>query len=166
MHLIVKEIGRFAGKEPAFLATNISQFEREFETYDVHAVLAKELAFHPELVIMAIGDNVPALTSDRQKSGFKASLIKLLERVKGSGHPTIVVKTCFWPDAAKDAILVQACHDVGGVVVDGGQLSRREANLARSERAFSNAAVGGHPGDKGMQAIADSILEALRKTGP
>ena len=60
VHLIVKEIGRFAGKEPAFLATNISQFEREFETYDVHAVLAKELAFHPELVIMAIGDNVPA----------------------------------------------------------------------------------------------------------
>jgi alpha-galactosidase len=108
---------------------------------------------------------VPALTSDRARSGFRASLTRLLRRLKANSDPTIVVKTCFWADPVKDAILSQVCKDVGGVLVDGSAHGKVEANLARSERAFSNGAVGGHPGDRGMQAIADSILEALRKVG-
>ena len=74
----------------------------------------------------------------------------------------IVVRSCFWPDAAKDAALRQACAEVGGIFVDIGPLGRDEANFARSERQFSDAGVAVHPGDKGMKAIADAILAALK----
>jgi len=138
VHLVVKAIARSAGKEPEALVANIARFERQFETYEIDSELRKELAFQPDLVIVAVGDNVPALDSDQAKSRFKASLTRLLKRLKANSHPTIVVRTCFWADPAKDA---------------------------RSERAFSSGAVRGHPGDKGMQVIAESILEALRKSG-
>jgi hypothetical protein len=166
VHLVVKAIAGAAGKEPETLVANIARFERQFETYDFDAELGKELAFQPDLVIVAVGDNVPALASDQARSGFRASLTRLLKKLKANSRPTIVVKTCFWADPVKDAILDQACKDVGGVLVDWSTHGKVEANLARSERAFSNGAVGGHPGDRGMQVIADSILEALRKVGP
>ena len=33
----------------------------------------------------------------------------------------------------------------------------------RSERQIAHAGVGGHPGDRGMKAIADAIVGAIRE---
>jgi alpha-galactosidase len=48
--------------------------------------------------------------------------------------------------------------------VDISALSKEPANYARSERSFTNDGVARHPGDKGMQAIADAIVEAMEKS--
>jgi hypothetical protein len=92
---------------------------------------------------------------------FAASVEKLLDQVRGDRRPTIIVRSCFWPDQAKDEALRQACRQVGGTFVDIRGLSKDEANYARSERDFQHAGVAAHPGDRGMQAIADAILKAL-----
>jgi hypothetical protein len=34
--------------------------------------------------------------------------------------------------------------------------------LTRAERKFEHAGVANHPGDKGMQAIADALLKAIK----
>jgi hypothetical protein len=85
----------------------------------------------------------------------------LLQGLKADRRPAIVVRSCFWPNQAKDQILKQACLEVGGIFVDIGPLSKDESNYARSERQFQHAGVAAHPGDKGMQAIADAILAAI-----
>lgn len=162
VHLVLRAIDETAGKRPESLVANIADFERGFDRYDVESRLAKELAFKPDLVIVAIGENVPALTTEQAKDGFQSQTAKLLKRLKGDGGPVIVVRSCFWPDAAKDAALRQACAEVGGIFVDIGALGREEANFARSERDFTHAGVAGHPGDRGMRAIADAILVALK----
>lgn len=162
VHLVLRAIDETAGKRPESLVANIADFERGFDRYDVESRLAKELAFKPDLVIVAIGENVPALTTEQAKDGFQSQTAKLLKRLKGDGGPVIVVRSCFWPDAAKDAALRQACAEVGGIFVDIGALGREEANFARSERDFTHAGVAGHPGDRGMQAIADAILAAMK----
>jgi hypothetical protein len=77
----------------------------------------------------------------------------------------VFVRSCFWPNQPKDAILKQACADAGGVFVDIGALGRDAANAARSERRFTHDGVGGHPGDRGMQAIADALLAAMKQAG-
>ena len=45
--------------------------------------------------------------------------------------------------------------------MDIGHLSKDESNYARAERDFKHKGVAAHPGDRGMQAIADAILEAI-----
>jgi len=151
------------GHRPEILVDNIADFERHYDTFDVAARLKKHLAFKADLVIVAIGENVPALTSDASKAAFKKGLDTLLKTFKANGNPTIVVRSCFWRNKPKDEILKQACEDVGGVFVDIGTLGTDESNYARSERSYAHAGVAAHPGDKGMKAIADAILGALKK---
>jgi hypothetical protein len=73
----------------------------------------------------------------------------------------VVVRSCFWANAAKDEALSQACNEAGGIFVDAGPLGQDAANRAHSERSFTHAGVAGHPGDKGMKALADAIVQAV-----
>jgi hypothetical protein len=162
-HVLVNAIAEITGRRPEALIDNIADFERRYDTYDVRSGLKKHLAFKAGLVIVAIGENVPALASEQSRRAFKASLVRLLKTLKADNNPAIVVRSCFWPDKTKDDILKQACAEVGGIFVDIGGLSKDETHFARSERAYAHAGVAGHPGDKGMKAIADAILKALTR---
>lgn len=163
VHVLVRAIAGINGRSPEVMIDNIADFERHYEAFDARARLAKHLVFRPDLVIVAIGENVPALASEQSRSAFKNSMVNLLKTLKAHGDPKIVVRSCFWPDKTKDDILKQACAEVGGVFVDIGGLSQDESHYARSERSYAHAGVAAHPGDKGMKAIADAILEGLRK---
>ena len=55
----------------------------------------------------------------------------------------------------------EVCGEFGGTFVDISKLSKDSANFARSERKFQNDGVAGHPGDKGMAAIASAIWLAI-----
>ncbi len=126
-------------------------------------VLQEELRWQPDLVIIAIGENVAALTTDEAKATFKTAFAGLLQELKKSGRSTIFVRISFWADAAKDEILQTVCEATGGLFVDNRKLSADPANFARSERQLEHASVATHPGDKGMQAIADALWVAIQK---
>ena len=163
VHLVLKAIAETAGREPQSVVANIATFERQYATFDVDSGLKQELAFKADLVIVAMGENVPAFTTEQAKAAFKTSTTKLLKKLKENSDPVIVVRSCFWPDQAKDTILKQACEEVGGIFVDAGARAKDESYFARSERQFSHAGVAAHPGDRGMKAIADAVLEAMRQ---
>jgi hypothetical protein len=162
-HVLVNSIAAKLGRRPETMIDNIADFERHYDTYDVDSRLKEHLAFKADLVVVAIGENVPALASEQSRAAFKKGLAGLLKTLKINSNPTIVVRSCFWRDKTKDEILKQACTDVGGVFVDIGELGKDESNYARSERSYAHAGVAAHPGDKGMKAIADAILGALKR---
>ena len=165
VHIVMRSVADATGAVPEAMVENIALFERQYATYDVDKRLEKALGFRADLVIVAIGENVPKLDSDQAKAQFEASLMKLLRALTAGGCPTIVVRSCFWPNKAKDQILERACQAVGGTFVGIGNLSKDERNCARSERSFAHRGVAAHPGDRGMQAIADAILNAIAKQG-
>jgi hypothetical protein len=161
VHVLVNSIAKLSGSRPEVQIANIADFERRYDAYDLDAGLKQHLDFKPDTVVVAIGENVPALTSEDAKTRFKAGFTRLLTALKKSGQPAIFVRSCFWPDKTKDDIMRESCTAVGGVFVDIGGLSKDESNYARSERSFAHAGVAGHPGDKGMKAIADALLKAM-----
>lgn len=161
VHLVAAGLAGLAGKPPEIRFRNIADFERGLATYDIDASLKADFEFKPTLVIVAIGENVAALQTDDAKAQFKASLQRLFAGIRKAGA-TLVVRSCFWADAAKDGVLREACSGAGGIFVDIGALGKDESNDARSERKFEHAGVAAHPGDKGMNAIAAAILAALR----
>ncbi|SRR5258708_29089166 len=162
VHLVAAGLAGLTGKKPEIKFANIADFERGLATFDLDERLKSELEFKPTLVIVAIGENVAALQTDDAKAQFKSSLGKLLRKFK-SGGATLIVRSCFWPDPAKDGILREACTAAGGTFVDISALGKDEFNYARSERKFEHAGVAAHPGDKGMKAIADAIIAALQR---
>ncbi len=162
VHLLTASIAKHIGKQPEILVANLADFERGYATYDLPAKTQPFIAFKPDLVIVAIGENVAALTGAAAKTAFKEKLVGLLTLLKKNGSPEIFVRSCFWADKAKDEVLREASAATGCVFVDIGTLGKDEANYARSERKIAHAGVANHPGDRGMQALADALFAALK----
>ena len=87
----------------------------------------------------------------------------MLKLIKEGSQPLVVVRSCFWANAPKDEALKKACQEIGGTYLDIGHLGKEQKNMARSEREFKHQGVANHPGDRGMQAIADAIIGAVRQ---
>ena len=163
VHLVTKGLAKKDGAAPATLVKNIATFERQYAaTNDVLAQLTDAVAFNADLIVLCIGENVPNLATDAAKAQFKNSVVKMLNGIKADRKPLIVVRSSFWANAAKDGALKQACSEVGGVFVDISALCKDKKNFARSERSFKYDGVANHPGDQGMQAIADAIVGAVK----
>ena len=161
VHLVTKALTEKAGAAPEVMVKNIADFERAYSGYDVAAKLKDAIDFKADLIILAIGENVPALKTAEDKTKLQTSLTILLNALKGARQPTILVRSCFWANAAKDEALQQACAAVGGVYINISSLSKDESNYGRSERPYKHAGVANHPGDKGMAAIAAALVKAL-----
>jgi hypothetical protein len=161
VHLVVSALAQGSAAEPRVMIENIAAFERRHATYDLDANLRDAFGFKADLIIVAIGENVPKLATEESKAQFSDSFGRLLRRLKAGRDPIVVVRGCFWADQAKDEILRRGCRNVGGTFVDIGALGKNEANYARSEREFRHKGVAAHPGDRGMRAIADAILQAI-----
>lgn len=161
VHLVANALSKAA--EPPFetMVRNMSGFERKYASYDLAPLIEELVEFDSDLVILAIGENVTKPDSVEAEKAFEDRTRSFLQSLKKDDGPVIVVRSCFWGNPTKDRILRQVCEDVGGIFVDISQLSKDESNFARSERDFAHKGVAAHPGDKGMQAIADAILRSL-----
>lgn len=160
-HVFTKALTEKQGIAPEILVKNIADFERASGGYDVAAKLKDAIAFQADLIILAIGENVPGLKTAEEKAQLQEAIARLLATLQGTHKPTILVRSCFWADAAKDQALRRACAAVSGVFVNISALGKDEKNYARSERPFKHAGVANHPGDAGMAAIADALMTAL-----
>ncbi len=162
VHLLLDRIAKAAGGKPKVMVKNIADFERGLTDFDLQKGLKEELAFEADLIVIAIGENASSPKTDADKARYTEAFSRLFAELKQHGRPTLIARSQFWADAAKDQILKQTCEDAGVLFVDQSKLGI-EAHYARAERKIEHAGVAGHPGDKGMQAIADSLWSALQK---
>ncbi len=165
VRLLTSHIAKSAGAQPKTMVRNIADFERGYETFDIEKTLKEELAFQADLVIIAIGENVAEPASDESRQKFAEAFARLLSALKHPGKPAIFVRSSFWQNPVKDGIMRRASEDAGVTYIDISRLGADKTNMASSERKIEHAGVAGHPGDKGMKAIADEIFGAIRRTG-
>ena len=162
VHLMAVELAAATGVVPRTMVSNVADFERGYESFDAEVALAAELAFGADLVVLAIGENVAELSTPEARAGFAAAYGRLLQALQRHGKPTIVVRSCFWPNEVKDGIMRQASGAAGAVFVDLAALGRDPSHAAKAERPIDHPGVAAHPGDKGMRAIADALMAALQ----
>lgn len=165
VHLLVDHVSKATNGTPKIMVRNIADFERNLLDFSVRESLKDELAFEADVIIVAIGENAAVPKTDEARKAFATAVANLLAQLKQQGHPTILVRSQFWPEQEKDQILKNACTEAGGVFVDINKLGRDPANAARSERQFDHDGVAGHPGDKGMAAIAEELWRAIKSAG-
>lgn len=161
VHRLLNSIRQHTAEEPESKVRNIADFERGLDQFAIAESLKPELDFGADLVVIAIGENVSALATEEARTRYAKAFASLLSEIGKHGSPTILVRSCFWADSAKDPIMQQACQAAKVVWVDMSDLGSDEKNFARSERTIEHAGVAGHPGDRGMQAIADRLWKAI-----
>ena len=163
VHVFTASLAQKQGFTPQMLVKNIADFERAHQGYDFAAKLKEAIDFQADLIVLAIGENVPALKIAEEKTTLKEALTKLLTTLKGDRKPTILVRSGFWADASKDEALRGASDTVGGIYADISALAKDKSLYGRAEREFKHDGVANHPGDKGMAAIAAALMKALSR---
>ena len=161
VHIVTRALTKKGEAPPKIMIKNASAFEIRYKTFDMDKELKDVFEFGADLVIIALGENVAAINSVEEGALFRKSLKETLVRIKKRSNPLIIVRSCFWAHEIKDKILREVCDEVGGRFVDISQLCKDESMFARSEREYSHKGVAAHPGDKGMQAIADAIVAGV-----
>ncbi len=163
VHVFTASLTQKQGSTPEILVKNIADFERAHQGYDFAAKVKEAIDFQADLIVLAIGENVPALKTTEEKAKLQEAVTKLLTTLKADRKPTILVRSCFWANAAKDEALSGACDAVSGIYVDLSALGADKSLYGRAEREFKHAGVANHPGDKGMAAIAATLMKALSR---
>ncbi len=163
VHLLTNQIAKAAGGKPKVKVKNIADFERRLTEYKLADELKEELAFEADVVIVALGENASSPKTDEAKAQFETAFANLFSELKKHGQPRFFVRSQFWQDADKDRLMRKTCEAAGGTFVDISKLGTDEANYARSERKIEHAGVAGHPGDNGMQVLADALWNAIQK---
>lgn len=166
VHLLAADLGKATGKAPQIMVSNVADFERRYDRFDPEVELKAELAFGADLVVVAVGENVadPVEAGDRAK--FASAFSGLLGVLRKHGQPAIFVRSSFWPHPVKDGIMREASTAAGVTFVDISGWAGEASLTAGSERKIEHAGVAGHPGDKGMKAIADALFAAIQKAPP
>jgi len=164
VHRLLARIGEQAGGEPAVKIRNLADFERRLLDFDLDEGLRDELKFQADLVIVALGENATSPTTEAERDTFSRAFDNLLRKLAAQGQPTILVRNSFWPDAEKDTLMQQATQRAQAVFVDLEKLGTNPEHAARAERSIEHAGVAAHPGDKGMEAIANAIWRRLLQT--
>ncbi|MGA1338429.1 MAG: SGNH/GDSL hydrolase family protein [Opitutales bacterium] len=162
VHLVTQALAARQGAQPEVMVKNVADFERGHATYDIVGKFADAAAFKADLIILCIGENVAALKTPEAQAKYQERVTDLLKALKTNPQAAVIVRSSFWANAAKDGAMRQACEAVGGTFVDISALSKDEKNYARSERPYKHAGVANHPGDRGMAAIAEAIVKAVK----
>ena len=64
VHLVADGIAAKTGRRPSVMVRNLATFERGYRTVDAGSLLADVVAFRPEYVVVALGENVPDLATE------------------------------------------------------------------------------------------------------
>jgi lysophospholipase L1-like esterase len=167
VHLVTGSIAQAAGGTPQIMATYNLDWEQNYSAYDYrNAAFQSQLAFKPDIVVVAIGENVDAapLNTTESREAFATAFGGLLTQFKNNGNPAIFVRSEFWANSTKDGVLKQVTAAAGDVFVDQSgldtPLNRASGEMGNPFR-YAGGGVNAHPGDKGMKAIADSLYGAM-----
>src|SRR5699024_9468501 len=150
---------KFKRTDPSvkFHVKTIVAFERSYWNYDF-SKLDSFRNLKPELIILHIGENVPAKMFDRRPFGPYYSKL-LTYFISGDPGVKIICTSSFWNQKKTTAIIEKETRRKNCFYVKIDQLSSDSANMAIGK--FKNGGVAIHPSDAGMQAMAGLIWQKV-----
>jgi len=166
VHRLAAKIRLATGQTPALRVRNIANFERGYERFDYTGELAGDREFAATVIVLAIGENMEPLTGADPEWRFCQAVCRLVEELTRDQPATVLIRSGFWRSPRHDRALRSAACATGSLFVDCGDLGSVPENAARHERDFRHAAVAAHPGDRGMQALAERIWSGLKDSLP
>ena len=162
VHKLIETIAISKNVSVEYTIINISGFERNFENFD-NGRLSKIIEFAPDYVIFQLGENV---SNEEIKEKYDLFIDKYIKLIKNFDKSQKIVCLPFWYDKNKISAITEVAISSESFLVDlshlGNGLDTR--NYASSEVNYSHKGVAIHPGDYGMQNIAQNIFSVFNAT--
>ena len=156
VHLIMKKFTE-TDSNAVFKIAQVAKWERGYKNGSDYLENYKDARdFNADIIIMRFIENCPHDNFDNE--AFKREYIKLLEYFNPSGKAKVVITTSFWKHKG-DSTIMEIGEELGYPVIYLGDLG--EDDEMKAIGLFEHSGVANHPGDKGMAAIAERIMEKL-----
>jgi hypothetical protein len=158
VHILENEINK-THPDSAFCICQVAAWERGYKnSAEILPIYAEARAFSADVIICRFVENVnPA---DYDSEAFIREYDELLKFLDEKGSAKFIVTAGFWHHPADSDILryAERCGYPTAVLSDLGEMKEMKA-----VGLFENSGVANHPGDLGMKAIADRIMEKFRE---
>ena len=155
VHVLFRKLTE-SGKNVCFFVKQLAVWERnhEEEYNDFYTDIGE---FNPDIIVFRLGENV-----NRQASleVYEAATEKLLDFI-GHGTAKLVLTTCFWKHGVADDAVRNICKKRGLEPTELNDLG--DMPEMKAIGLFEHSGVAAHPGDLGMENIAQRIYNALMK---
>lgn len=158
VHILMSRVnGR--SSDNAFCICQAAEWERMYKNGGETLKLYENARrFAADILIFRIMENCPSDNFD--KAAFKAEALRLLKFLDIDGNAQIILTTPFWHHPGETAVEEMA-EELKLPLVRLGDLG--ESDEMKAIGLFEHDGVANHPGDKGMEAIADRIFGILKK---
>jgi len=161
IHILLNKISEEKQCGIEYIVINISDFERDFENFDTNRLeIVRE--FNPEIIIFQIGENISTEMLRIKGETFVKNYLSLIEYC--NSKETIVCLP-FWPVKEKLKLITEVALKAGVYIVDLSHLGSgiEPLNFASAEKKYTHVGVGAHPGNYGMENIANVIYITINK---
>lgn len=146
--------------DAAFCICQVADWERKYKTSEeVLPLFESARNFDADIIIVRFVENCLVPEAPEDAEIFKAEFAKLLDYLTHSGKAKFVITTGFWRHPFDEAIC-EVAKQKNSPIVELGDLG--EDDKMKAVGLFEHEGVAAHPGDLGMQTIAERIFEKLK----
>ena len=143
----------------AYCICQVAEWERNYKNgSDVHNLFKAARDFGADIIAMRFAENCPGKDFDCDL--FKTELDLFLKYLSGDKDVKIIMSTPFWHHPADDVIMEYA-DEKRLPIVELGDLGERDEMKALG--LFEHKGVANHPGDLGMEKIAERLFEKIKE---
>jgi len=157
VHRLVKMIAEVKSVNVKYSILNIASFERTFTQYSFDKSKLSDIQQkNPDYLIVQIGENVSKKDLIGNIEKYEAELESLINQFPNSKK---MITLPFWPYKEVNYVTTKVAIKTGALIIDLSHLGNGidEMCFASSQRKYKNDGVGKHPGDYGMQKIAECM---------
>lgn len=145
---------------------SFSAWERDFST-SIATLIGDNLTSDTDLVVIRLGENVP----NANVSGFQTALGNLIDYIYSiSPNAKVVITGVFWASSSKENAIIAAAQAKGidyikisqfGIAAYEEEVGHYVYGNDDGIHEITNSGVALHPSNKGMLALANTILNAI-----
>ncbi len=156
VHLAAADL-RAAGKCVGYLARNIADLERN--PGGAWEKTPEELvSFGADTLVLKVGENVP----EGKEEAFQERIREVVKDLRGAGVRHVFLLGTFWAREAFEKGYAALAKEEGYVYIS---LVPLQDKAFQAVGEYAHEGVAAHPSDRGMRAIADLLLKAMREEG-
>ncbi len=158
VHVAVKLLEERLGKMD-YAIVNCAAWERQYYQDEILSNWAEARDFFADIVVIRIGENMHSAQDKFAAFPIAPHFAKMIEYFTPNPSAKVVVCSLFWRQPIIDEAIRAVAQQKGYTFVSLGDLGENVENTAAKK--FAHEGVAMHPGDLGMQRIAERIVEKI-----